>query len=75
MCYAIAGIIAFITWLYILIVSFEDGCWWPLLILLFGPIAILIYVISTYKGDKLTVLVCFYAPLIVSGFAKYVLGY
>ncbi len=75
MCYGIAIIISIITWIYIFIASFKDGCLWPVLILLFGPIAILVYVILAYKGDKVIVLAGFYAPLLVSLIAKFVVGF
>lgn len=61
----IAAIIAGITWIYIMIASFKDGWYWPLIILFFGPIAILIYVIAVYDGNKAGVLVCYYLPAIV----------
>lgn len=61
----IAFLISFIAWLYILIASIKDGCLWTILILLLGPIVILIYVLTTYQGNKLVLLSAFYAPFIV----------
>lgn len=75
MCYGIALLISAVVWLYILVVSFKDGCLWPAVILFFGPIAILIYVLTTYKGNKVAILGGFYAPLIVSAIAKFVFGF
>lgn len=70
MIYDLALVVSFVTWIYILIASFKDGCLWPILILLFGPITILIYVLMAYSGNKVRVLALFYAPMLVTLLAR-----
>ena len=74
MCSNIVALISIITTIYLFIDSFRTGCLWPIIILLFGPITILIYILISYEGNKPLVLACYYAPLLLAITGKLILG-
>ncbi|MEW5818798.1 MAG: hypothetical protein AB1782_01285 [Cyanobacteriota bacterium] len=63
-------LIAVGTWIYILCVSFKDGCIWPLVIFFLPFFGFLIYVIGVYDGKKGTVLICYFLPSILGAILR-----
>ncbi|MEW5818797.1 MAG: hypothetical protein AB1782_01280 [Cyanobacteriota bacterium] len=50
--------------IYVMANSFQDGCLWPVILLLFPFIGFLLYIFIYYQGKKAPVMACYYIPII-----------